>query len=125
MGGVVHGILSGTWSPVYSGWSVDPTGTFTWARSGNICNCVVTPTTNGQSNSTSATFTLPFPALINQRIMVLGIDGGAFLTTPSMLVLTAGSNIATMHKDHNSAAASWTNTATGKGIRGFFPYLAQ
>lgn len=104
------------WATTYTGFSANP-GIATnnlrrWAQHGKTANIEVRHDSNGTSNATSFTMTLPIKAS-NTSLAPCGgaVDNGATLTTIATASLTASSAILTMRKD--AAAAAWTN-ANGK-----------
>lgn len=55
--------ISGTsWTPTLVGFSTPPTGVYRYSLVGKMCTIFVKQSTNGTSNSTAFTISLPFPA---------------------------------------------------------------
>lgn len=96
------------WTPVLTGFSANPTGgTPAYTLIGKTCHCYCNDTTNGTSNSTTKTITLPFAAANNgiQIVTGRGIDNGS--ATSTLYVRTiAGSNIADVFP--TSGLGVWT-----------------
>lgn len=53
---------SGTWSPTITGFSSNPTGVYRYSKVGKQVTLFINQLTNGTSNSTAFTISLPFPA---------------------------------------------------------------
>lgn len=112
--------VSGTWTPVFTGFSADPTVTEAiYTKIGNIVTASL-KLTSGTSNATSFTLTLPFNGSNQIQVFtVAATNNGAALTTPARLDIAAASNIATLYT--NMAAAAWT-AAKGKGVNFVITY---
>lgn len=105
-----------SWTPTFTGFSVNPTGTFVYQIDTyrNILIISITGT-NGTSNATGFTFTLP--AGINaaahvQSFVCQGFNSGAGIY--AMAVTAASGNVVTMFTTANGAL--WTASGT-KGVR--------
>lgn len=103
-----------TWTPVFTGFSVDPVGTARYTIIGKTCFAYFIPTSDGTSNSTSFTMTLPVAyagsvgAVTLQQVMNNGtLAVGRGVNTPASNVLTFSSTV---------TGSSFTSSGT-KGVR--------
>lgn len=112
-----------TWTPAYTGFSVNPTGvTARYARTGRKVTAKFLATA-GTSNAT--TFTVTLPVVAREAVdIALGQanDNGTPSAVPCMVVPRAASAIADVYKD--LTAASWTN-ANGKMCNFVITYEAN
>jgi len=99
------------WSPTYGGFSTPPSGGVNrYCLMDKLCNFMIMPTTNGTSNATIFTITLPFVSRNLQVIPVsFTIDNGGAVTFGGYAMTAAGSNVLTVSK----ATGTWTG-ANGK-----------
>lgn len=107
------------WTPVFTGFSVDPPGSGRYSLVGKICHVYWTPSAAGTSNATTFTMTLPFAAAntvsqIEGQIVENGgtIQQGRVSTAANSNILTVGSTV---------AGAAWTASG-GKSARICFSY---
>ena len=107
-------------TPVWTGFSVDPTVSARFAVVGRTCFYQGQHTLDGTSNSTALTVTAPIAALNNHyfAVTVQSVDNGGALTGPGLLRFTS-STVITAYT--NLALAGWTNVG-GKGIFWNFAY---
>lgn len=111
------------WTPTLTGYSANPTNTvYEYRIENNYMECWFRESSNGTSNATSITETLPFTCktLANAEYdgQGAGIDnGGALTTTVRGVIASAGTTIAFF--PNGSAGSTWTN-ALGKAVRAAF-----
>ena len=106
------------WTPVFDGFASDPVGVHKFRVVGNACEVVVRHSTNGTSNATNFTMTLPITAATITNAAWSGPgagvnNGGNLAAAATMVVLSAGTTII-CQKDWANAA--WTNV-NAKSIR--------
>lgn len=109
-----------TYVPAWTGFSADPTGNYCRYIVGkNTIKMITRSTTNGTSNGTGFTVTVPVTAKTvtdgSWEAVVSGIDNTAGLTAAARMVLASAGTVADLYS--NSATAAWTAGATGKRIR--------
>lgn len=95
------------WSPVFTGFSVAPTYLCRYSKIGKICNINFRITANGTSNATSKTVTLPFVANKSTVIACLPLVNNNTAEAGGVVVLTAGSDVATIAR---MGGTNWTNS---------------
>lgn len=105
----------------WGGFSVNPSGGITrFAGVGTICFVEINEPSNGTSNSTSLTFTLPVNA--GQTLFIIAtpfvVDNNAAQTSPGRIDLTSGSTTAVAYK--TLAEGAWTSTSGKNVITNFF-----
>mgnify|MGYP001611918650 CR=1 FL=1 len=108
-----------SWTPTFTGFSADPTGTHRYSLNGKMCTVNIHETVNA-SNATTFTFTLPYNS--KNTIFIGGlnyVDNGAQSATYGKIELTAGSNIVIVRTSGSSGA--WTSSGN-KAIRASFTY---
>lgn len=111
--GVVHQLTGAwtTWTPVWTGFSADPTvSSARYRRIGKVCHAVL-HITAGTSNTTAMTVTLPVAASIAQIFMVYISSGG--VGSWGTMITSAASATATVYAGAISGAFSNT---LGKGV---------
>ena len=97
--------------PTWTGFSADPTSvTARYTLNGKMCSVYVVPGSQGTSNATTFTVTLPFNAKNVCAYVIRVADSGTWQT--GLLTTAAGSNIATVYK--TTAAGAFTNS----GVKG-------
>jgi hypothetical protein len=99
--------------PTYTGVSVAPSGGVNrYCLQDKLCTVYVAPTSNGTSNATTFTLTLPFNAK-NLAVVSFGfcVDNGA-ITGGGYGITTAGSNVLTLAKQ---ASSTWVSSG-GKRV---------
>lgn len=79
---------------------------------------------DGTSNATTFTITLPFNASVAQKFVVPVRNSGAWLTTPGTLNTRAASNIADVWRNTDQGTTTWTASG-GKLVSGTILYLMQ
>lgn len=94
------------WSPTYEGFSTPPSGGVNrYCLMDKLCNFMIMPTTNGTSNATTFTVTLPFVSRNLQVIPVsFTIDNGGAVLSGGWASVSAGSNVLTITR----AIGTWT-----------------
>lgn len=114
------------YTPVFSGFSTDPTVTARYAISGQFCHVIFSATVNGTSNESpvdSFRITLPrhaHPSLTIEHEAVQVMDNSTYRTTAGLLVFFAGTNVCQVYL---TPALSSTWTASGsKTVNGNFKY---
>jgi len=75
------------WAPVFTGFSVNPTGTHRFIIAANVCFIVVIETA-GTSNSTTFEFTLPITPVYNSYIPVRLMDNDTIGVDPGLAILS-------------------------------------
>lgn len=106
------------YSPTWGGFSTDPSSGYTrFSVSGRTCRISIFPSSNGTSNTTSLTLTVPVASVDNGESTLgmwsTGVDNNSVLTTPGRIVLPGDSSTITAYK--NTASAAWT-ASNGKRI---------
>lgn len=106
------------WVPVWTGYSVDPSGGFKKYRlKNNQCTIYMGDITNGTSNANTNKFTVPFASLLGSDARVCppvyGVDNGGNLSNPPRLSLDS-TNTFGFQKD--GAGNVWT-TSGGKLVQ--------
>lgn len=105
----------GSWipyTPVWTGFSVDPTVTSAkFFREGKICTVKIRCNTNGTSNATTTTVTVPFNASTDLQFgLIFSLaNNNAVSTTPGSIVTRSNSNIIDLYINLQSAAWSASN----------------
>lgn len=102
----------GSWipyTPVLTGWSVDPTVTrCAYFRQGKMVQVSFVTSVDGTSNATTKTITLPFNSdiAVATGITLANKNNGTLATTGGLIATRAGSNTVDIYRD--LAAATWT-----------------
>lgn len=109
-----------TWVPTLTGYSANPTNTvYEYVITNNYMEVWFREATNGTSNATSITASLPLACktLSNAAYNGAGngVDNGAALTTTVYLSISSGATTVSFFPN-GSAGSTWTNSA-GKAIR--------
>lgn len=113
------------WSPTFTGFSANPTGTYKFLVKGTLCFVEVQQTADGTSNAATFYISAPVAASIDNG-SVLSIwsyakDNSSALTAPGMVsYLTSGQNF---RIDKTMAAADGWTTSGGKRVRFTLSYL--
>lgn len=113
------------WSPTIGGFSANPTNTaYRFNIVNNWVTCLIRQNTEGTSNATTLTITLPVtPATVTNGVWNyasgIATNNSAALTTPALFVIFSGS--ATMQCFKDISTAAWTNSGT-KRINGVVGY---
>ena len=119
---VVHMGAWKTWTPVFTGFSVDPTvNSARYTIVGKMVT-VHLNTGNGTSNATTFTITLPVAAANTSKQhcpIAVATDNGTSTTGGGLLITRVNSTTADIFKDH--ASGGWTNVGGKKGT-GVFTY---
>ena len=106
------------------GWSGTPTANIWYKKIGNLV--FVMFAISGTSNSTSATFSLPYASFngAGGRVTVSGrgMDNGSWLLNPAMIYMEPNLSVLTVYKD--LGANGWTASGN-KQVHGQFWYEAQ
>jgi len=117
-----YGFESGSFTPAWSGFSVDPSGAdVDWVRMGNIVYLRIDSAV-GTSNATTMTITnLPAnlrPVTGNRQIFVIGgmVDNGAEVDKACMVNIDNGPTITFGLGFNNSGGGGWNSSATNKGF---------
>jgi hypothetical protein len=117
--------VQGTWTPVYTGFSVDPVQECTYTVIGRVCWLTVGLwSVAGTSNATGFTITAPFTAPFAAAVApityfpVRFMDNGVTSPTPGMARIASGSNVISLFT--NWAGAAWTNANTKVGSFGMY-----
>lgn len=109
--------------PTFTGFSSDPTSIVArYNLIGKMCHVILSMGSDGTSNATTFTVTLPFAAsssVVQVFTNVIVINNGATLTTPGRLDTRLNSNIADLYI--NSAAGAWSSS-NGKRARIIITY---
>lgn len=115
------------WMPSYTGFSANPSGFALFAVTGRVCSVIVRHNTDGTSNGTGLTISLPIPAASYGGAAALtimlaqGKDAGSVLSSPSMVVVNEGATSAICYK--GLAALPWTNSGGKRcSFEGFYPF---
>jgi hypothetical protein len=99
-----------TWEPTKTGYSTNPTGTYSYRIDNKIAYLSSTDFTNGVSNATTKTWTLPIAAAtvtnMTWNFPFRGFDNGAQLTTPALAQISSAGSTMSFFKDMSGAA--WT-----------------
>jgi hypothetical protein len=110
------------WTPTITGFSVNPSGIYRYIRTGNKVTVAITQWTNGTSNSTAFTITLPFTAATISNMywltMVQTVDNGT--SGVGQAQVASGSNILTLYRDAGGNA--WTASGNKRTIGCVFTY---
>jgi hypothetical protein len=86
-----------SWSPTYGGFSVAPSGgNNRYCLQDKLCNFYLMPTTDGTSNASTLTFTLPFVAKNQQVMPVTTTVNNGTVTVGGIGLTSAGSNVMTI-----------------------------
>lgn len=112
------------WSPSYTGFSVNPAQFCRYKLIGTSCTIYMVTTSNGTSNQTFTTFTLPFVAAntaVQGAPIFSTIDNGGVAATGTIRT-RANSNICDAFRAVNS---TWTATAAKAFTVGSFTYEIQ
>jgi hypothetical protein len=105
------------WTPTLTGFSANPgSASYRYKIANEICHMEVAQGSNGTSNATGFTITIPVTAKTSTNASWggscwAGVDNGSNLTTPPRWVILSAGTTVTLGKD--TAAAAWTN-ANGK-----------
>ena len=111
-----------TYSPTYTGFSTPPSGGINkYILNGKLCTVWIAPTSDGTSNATSFTITLPFNAadLVGGSLAFTKDNGS--ITVGGYGLTTAGSNVLTLTKQ---SGAAWTASSTKRAVF-TFQYMIQ
>ena len=114
---IVHIGAWKTWTPVFTGFSTDPT--VTDARYTVVGKMVTVrlQTGNGTSNATTFTITLPIAAQSSGKqycTIAQVTDNGSFKTTPGLLRTNANSTTADIFINSDQGGTAWQNTGGKK-----------
>jgi hypothetical protein len=102
-----------SYTPVFTGFSVSPTVEARYFNYSGMVHLWMTTTTNGTSNATTFTFTLPIAAVssTSQNCIVSAVtNGGNLQSLPGIVVITSGSTTATCYV--NTGLAVWNASGT-------------
>lgn len=115
-------VATGTWSPSWTGFSVNPTTVYArYTLRGNVCTVWFKATT-GTSNATTKTLTLPFAALdADVRSLQSIINNGA--NNGGLIQTAVGSNVLTAYA--TIAAGVWTASGGATVYLDGFSYIIQ
>jgi hypothetical protein len=113
------GLLS--YTPTFTGFSADPgLGTCQYKVIDGMCFAAIKLTTNGTSNATTFTISLPITAKITAGAewytYTTPTDNGAIQSTPGLVIITSGATTAAIYK--NASNTAFTNTGA-KNCFGF------
>lgn len=101
-----------TYTPVWGGFSIDPTVSYSkYFRTGKMCTVVITTSANGTSDATTTTVTLPFATSSTSNIVsdiAITVNSGGATTTGGFLVTRAGQSTVDLFSNH--AGAAWGAT---------------
>ena len=115
---------AGSYTGTLVGCTTSPTGTIVWSKQGNQVTMTV-PSMTGTSNSTGLTITGSLPAEIqpsrNQNVIVPFLENAGALTHGTIQVAN-GSSTLTLFEGDSNTGASWTNSATTKGVASAFTF---
>ena len=103
----------GTWVVAVTGFSADPANMIgRYVKRGKICTIWVRMPTNGTSNATTFTVSLPFTAATITNMSWVGfavvIDNGTQKATPGLVSISSGGTTATLVVD--LAGTAWTSS---------------
>lgn len=114
------------YTPVFSGFSTEPTVTARYKLIGQMCHITFTATVSGTSNDAnvdSVRMTLPFtshPSLTQENTMTRITDNSANNTAPGLIVILQNSNVAQIF--YNSGLVTGWTASGGKSFSGNFKY---
>jgi len=112
------------YTPVWSGFSVDPTiDRSVYSRMGKLVTVQVHTSANGTSNATTKTITVPFNAAGPTQIALMSflVNNNVTATTPGMLITRVSSNTVDLYT--NTAAAAWTGGSVNCRLNFTFTYV--
>ena len=96
--------LSGTaqaWTPTLTGFSANPTGVYRYFLEGKLCTLFINQITNGTSNSSNFTISLPFTAatVANAVWSAIGqaVDNG--VSSAGLMTINSGATVLVLTKD--------------------------
>lgn len=97
-----------TWSPTFTGFSANPTGTYYYVQIGKVVIVSINMSAAGTSNTTTFSISAPVTARTisgaQWQSAGQGKDNGAGITTPVLVRINSGSSTINVFKD-------WTGTA--------------
>jgi hypothetical protein len=95
------------YSPTFTGFSANPTGLHRFSVFGNVCSVAIRHGTNGTSNSTAFTISLPIVAVTISGMFWRGyagsVDNGAGVAGASPLTIASAGTTMDVSKDGNAA----------------------
>lgn len=102
--GNIGGVYA-AWVPEFTGWSSNPAnGLYYYSRHGQTVILTINQPTNGTSNATTCTLTLPFPAVTRTNARwtapAEAVDNNTALTTPAIAVILSAGTTVTFAKDY-------------------------
>lgn len=116
-----------SWSPTITGFSSSPAnGIYMYTQTGKIVDLFITQPTNGTSNATTFTLTLPVTARTIAAAQWVGygqiVDNGSVPTTPGLITITSAGTTLSVFKDFSGA--SFTSSGGKRLAGGFIRYEA-
>ena len=119
----------GSWipyTPVFAGFSVDPTITRAdYFRVGKMCHVRIITGSSGTSNATTTTVSLPFLAAERVHGMATVIvNNGTVATTPGIIASNAASVTANVYRNSDLGTTAWTGSGS-KNFTGGITYRIQ
>lgn len=112
-----------TYTPTWTGFSVDPTTSASYVKVGKLVTVWLTVSVAGTSNATTCTVTLPSTSAVAATQICFIQNGGS--SNSGRLTIAAASNIVTgFPNDGGGSASSWSNTL-GKYMQFTLTYLEQ
>jgi hypothetical protein len=109
-----------SWSPTFTGFSSNPTGVYRWVQIGKTVTLSVVQLTNGTSNSTAFTMSLPVQAAaitnMNWQCACQVVDNSS--SAIGLASILSGGTICTFYKDAggNVCTASGSKRTLGMQI---------
>ena len=113
------------WTPVFTGFSVDPTGIYRFSLDGSLCRLIIRMTANGTSDTTGFTMTGPCVAknignYLQEALAAGCVDNSVALTTGvNQIYAGPNTNVLIFQKSHSPTG--WTATG-GKRASTIFSY---
>lgn len=114
-----------TWTPTITGYSANPSNSsYSYIRVGNLVFCQMTENTNGTSNATTKTYTLPFTAKTRSNASWRGyaqiVNNGS--GGQGLILVDSGASTVQFYATNNGGA--WTASGSASIVAAAFWYEA-
>lgn len=116
------GGASTAWTPSLTGWSANPAGVYRYIKIGKFVTCWFRQTSNGTSNATTKTVSLPLAATTITSMQWMGqcliVDNGGAAVLGHVLINSAGTTASFII----AGATAWTGSGNARIAYGTITY---